>query len=731
MKRVNLTSVLCWVGTGVFLSALMVNRVSAIAFAKTFGGSDYDWAYSVQQTSDGGYIVAGFTYSFGAGGDVFILKTDASGNLQWSKTFGGGDYEEAYSVQQTSDGGYIVAGYTLSFGAGSADVFLLKTDASGNLQWAKTFGGSSDDYALSVQQTSDGGYIVAGFTYSFGAGGDVFLLKTDASGNLQWAKTFGGSFDDWAYSVQQTSDGGYIVAGFTYSFGAGGDVFILKTDASGNLQWSKTFGGGDYEEAYSVQQTSDGGYIVAGVTGSFGAGGSDVFLLKTDASGNLQWSKTFGGSSGDYAYSVQQTSDGGYIVAGETNSFGAGGDVFLFKTDASGNLQWAKTFGGSSYEYAHSVQQTSDGGYIVAGGTYSFGAGNYDVFLLKTDASGNLQWAKTFGGSGWDLAYSVQQTSDGGYIVAGETYSFGAGSYDVFLLKTDASGNLQWAKTFGGSGGDYAWSVQQTSDGGYIMAGYTSSFGAGSYDVFLLKTDASGNLQWAKTFGGSNYELAHSVQQTSDGGYIVAGFTYSFGAGNEDVFLLKTDASGNLQWAKTFGGSEWDWAYSVQQTSDGGYIVVGFTYSFGAGSYDVFLLKTDANGNIGTCAIVGSVTPTVNTPSPTVTNPTPILNSPTPTVTTPSPTVTSPTLSVSEPCSLSISEEQRFDGCFADVLRVGKGHITVSSVGEFRVKIYDVSGNVVKDVEGKGVLRISLKKGVYFVEVVSREIKRAERVIVR
>ena len=394
-------------------------------------------------------------------------------------------------------------------------------------------------------------------------------------------------------------------------------------------------------------------------------------------------------------------------------------------------IAFAKTFGGSGYDWAYSVQQTSDGGYIVAGGTSSFGAGNNDVFLLKTDASGNLQWSKTFGGGDYEEAYSVQQTSDGGYIVAGYTLSFGAGSADVFLLKTDASGNLQWAKTFGGSSDDYALSVQQTSDGGYIVVGRTSSFGAGSADVFLLKTDASGNLQWAKTFGGSDWDWALSVQQTSDGGYIVAGVTWSFGAGSYDVFLLKTDASGNLQWAKTFGESDYEEAYSVQQTSDGGYILAGVTSSFGAGDYDVFLLKTDANGDIGTCAIVGSVTPTVNTPSPTVTNPTPIVNSPTPTITTPSLTVTSPTLSVSEPCSLSISEGQRFDGYFADVLRVGKGHITVSSMGEFRVKIYDVSGNVVKDVEGKGVLRISLKKGVYFVEVVSREIKRAERVIVR
>jgi len=399
--------------------------------------------------------------------------------------------------------------------------------------------------------------------------------------------------------------------------------------------------------------------------------------------------------------------------------------------DVLGSLQWAKTFGGISDDAALSVQQTSDGGYIVAGYTYDVDVGYEDVFLIKTDASGNLQWAKTFGGSGWQGASSVQQTSDGGYIVAGGTWSFSAGNNDVFLLKTDASGNLQWAKTFGGGAWEEARSVQQTSDGGYIVAGYTYSFGAGSDNVFLLKTDASGNLQWAKTFGGSGWQGASSVQQTSDGGYIVAGYTGSFGAGDYDVFLLKTDASGNLQWAKTFRGDHWDYAYSVQQTSDGGYIVAGGTHSFGAGYEDVFLLKTDANGNIGTCAIVGSVTPTVNTPTTTETNPTPTETSPTINITTPSPTVTSPTLAVSEPCPLSISEGQRFDGCFADVVRVGKGHITVSSMGEFRVKIYDVSGNVVKDVEGKGVLRISLKKGVYFVEVVSKEIKRAERVIVR
>jgi hypothetical protein len=389
---------------------------------------------------------------------------------------------------------------------------------------------------------------------------------------------------------------------------------------------------------------------------------------------------------------------------------------------------FAKTYGGTGSDRAYSVQQTSDGGYIVAGYTYSLGVDSGDIFLIKTDANGNLQWAKTYRGTDWEEAYSVQQTYDGGYIVAGWTSSFGAGYYDIFLIKTDANGNLQWAKTYGGTYWDDAYSVQQTSDGGYIVAGWTLSFGAGDYDIFLIKTDASGNIQWAKTYGGTSGEGAYSVQQTSDGGYIVAGVTYSFSADWSDIFLIKTDANGNIQWAKTYGGIIFDYAYSVQQTSDGGYIAAGFTGSFGADSYDIFLIKTDANGNIGSCSIVRSGSPTVNTVSPTVTTPSLSVSSVSPIVNSVSPTVTSPTLTVSSPCPLSISE---FCQPVSGIITQHKGGIKVIGSGEFEVKVYNVSGGIVKSVKGKDEVKLELSKGVYFVEVVSGNRVLRDKAIIR
>jgi uncharacterized delta-60 repeat protein len=363
--------------------------------------------------------------------------------------------------------------------------------------------------------------------------------------------------------------------------------------------WQKTYGGGGDDVAWSIQQTKDGGYIVAGSTESFGAGGYDVYLIKLDENGNMVWEKTYGGSDDDRAYSIQQTTDGGYIVAGRTNSFGAGyADVYLIKLDADGKMVWEKTYGGSDDDGAWSIQQTKDGGYIVAGYTSSFGAGGLDVYVIKLDANGNELWKKTYGGSDDEIAV-IKQTKDGGYIVAGWTKSFGAGSLDVYIIKLDANGNKVWEKTYGGSGDDWANSIQQTTDGGYIVAGGTYSFGAGSLDVYIIKLDANGTKLWEKTFGESNDDDAWSIQQTKDGGYIVAGYTNSFGAGYEDVYVIKLDENGNKVWEKTYGGTEWDWASSIQQTKDGGYIVAGSTESFGAGYADVYIIKMDSEGNTG------------------------------------------------------------------------------------------------------------------------------------
>jgi hypothetical protein len=304
----------------------------------------------------------------------------------------------------------------------------------------------------------------------------------------------------------------------------------------------------------------------------------------------------------------------------------------------------------------------------------------------------------------------------------------------VAIFTQYAYAQVTFAKTYGGAGSDTAFSVQQTSDGGYIVAGQTYSFGAGDRDIFLIKTDANGNLQWAKTYGGTNQELASSVRQTSDGGYIVAGNTISFGAGGRDIFLIKTDANGNVQWAKTYGGTYIDVAHSVRQTSDGGYIVAGGTGSFGAGSSDIFLIKTDANGNIGSCGIVGNASPTVTTPSPTVTTFSPTVFSVSPTVNSVSPTVTSPTLTVTAPCPLSDDNELGIsESCkpVSGLITPYKGGIKVSGSGEFEVKIYNVSGVMVKSVKGKDEVKLELSRGVYFVEVVSGGKVLREKVIIR
>jgi hypothetical protein len=360
-----------------------------------------------------------------------------------------------------------------------------------------------------------------------------------------WTKVYGGTDYDLSYDVQQTSDGGYIIGASTYSFGAGiEDVWLVKTDVNGDTLWTKTYGGGAYDAAGGayVQQTPDGGYFIASNTSSYGAGSCDLWLIRTGANGDSLWTKTYGGAKHEGSYpTVQQTTDGAYIIATNTRSFSTAPhefDLWLLKIDTNGDTLWTKVYGGPEDDFPRSVIQTTDGGYFITGYTRSFGAGGDDVWLLKTDTNGDTIWTKTYGGTANDWGFSVQQTYDGGYILAGFTHSFGAGDRDAWIIKTDENGDTLWTKTYGGSAADAVTSVQLTSDNGYIFVGSTRSFGAGEYDVWVIRTDVNGDTLWTRTYGDEEIDVGRCVRLTSDGGYIICGITADY----TDIWLLKTAA---------------------------------------------------------------------------------------------------------------------------------------------------------------------------------------------
>jgi hypothetical protein len=368
----------------------------------TFGGSEYDFGSCVQQTDDGGYIIAAETESYGAGGnDVWLIKTDSDGNEQWSKTFGGADDDWSSFVRQTYDSGYIITGVTTSFGPGLQDAWLIKTDADGNEQWSKTFGGASNDGGWIVRPTIDDGYIILGLTDSFGENWDYWLIKTDSDGNEEWNKTYGGGGTEWCYGLQPVDDG-YIIVGYVVPTRMFDKIYcwVVKTDLNGNEEWNKIIKETRHVGALCVRQTSDDGYIISGETVTFGLAivgtfffyfGGDMWLVKIDADGNMEWEKSFGGKIlEDCGRSIELTDDGGYIIAGFTKGFGSSikqmqmapplSKVWVVKTDSDGNKI-------SEQEYSRGlcwwIEKTNDGGYIATGCTKPHGKG--DVFLLKID----------------------------------------------------------------------------------------------------------------------------------------------------------------------------------------------------------------------------------------------------------------------------------------------------------------------------------------------------------
>ncbi len=360
---------------------------------------------------------------------------------------------------------------------------------------------------------------------------------------LTWAKTYGGAAEDFGRAIAPTRDGGYVVAGTTKSFGSGpADAWVLKLDVAGHVVWQKTYGGSGSDGVLAIAPNAEGGFVLAGATNSFRAN-IDATIVKIDAVGTVLWQKSY---AGNLITSIVSTSDSGYIATGYSGFYGAGNtDVWVLKIDESGNVQWQKAYGGSSYDYAYSISSTGDGGYIVAGSSQSFGAGNNDMWVIKLDGNGNVMWQKAYGRFGDEIAYAVVPVSADGYLVAGTTNSSGAGSLDNLILRLDGAGNIIWQKTYGRSGDDYAYSVLPTSDGGFVVAGSTSVYLIPRVEAWLLKLDAVGNVMWQKKYGGNANEF-RSIIRAADGGFALAGVTILFGAGLTEFSVFKVDQEGSI-----------------------------------------------------------------------------------------------------------------------------------------------------------------------------------------
>jgi hypothetical protein len=395
-------------------------------------------------------------------------------------------------------------------------VFSLKAmiDSSSSFRNG-SYRDSEIDWAPSLVLAEDGGYALAGSTFSVGSGSTQFdfcLMETDANGEVQWRKTYGGSRAEIAHSLVRTSDGGYAIAGYTRSsYFADSSFWLVKADTSGNMVWNRTYGTRN-DEALSLIRTRDGGYALSGWGEDPSSDIASFHLVKTDSEGTLEWSRSYGAEQSEIAYSMVQTADGGYALAGSTSEVDRGGSkICLIKTDSSGTLEWSRSYGAEQSEIAYSMVQTADGGYALAGYTYSQTEGKgYRFWLVKTDSTGHMQWNNSYGMSGLDIAYSLVQTSDGGFAIAGFTESASA-SFEFWLVRTDTVGNMKWSGNYGKSGSEIAHSLVQTADEGFAVAGSTLSSDGKSLDFYLVKTDLDGTVEWERAYAGSNRAiLSHS-----------------------------------------------------------------------------------------------------------------------------------------------------------------------------------------------------------------------------
>jgi len=781
---------------------LKYSSAGSLIWKRAWGGSSYDYSYAVAVDSQDRIYVAGTTYSFVTGFDAnaFLLCFDSDGTLQWQRTWGGLSNEYVYGLDIDGANNIFVAGYTQSFGAGSADTFLLCFDQNGDLQWQRTWGGGSNDFAFAVATDNLGNIYEVGRTWSFGEGYyDSLLLCYDQTGSLRWQRIWGTADIEDSRAVAADGAGNVRVAGQTSKSGvAVYDAYVLGYSSSGDLQWRRTWsanemdvcagvtidasgstfatgftygspnasayviefdpsgtlvaaqtlihpeyscssvslcsggfagavilGGQAYNvagaswqaidgtvgepvgvssepagtesepagnvstpdgtvtETFGVEDTGGGNYdgltgkrifpvtnqapeavlavtpmsgdapltVTFDATGSYDPDGSiysyswdfdgdgtfgepgpeaaeqgnpspdyaytqggiyDATLRVVDNWGrtdevtvpitvNGSWVHTWGGTASDSTYAVAADSQGNIYTAGSTQSFGTGSyDVILLKYNSFGQLLWQRTLGAGAVEYANGIATDSLGNVYVTGSTNSFGAGANDVFLASYSGNGDLRWQRTWGGSSWDSSYAVAVSGPGDIYVAGNTSSYGAGGNDAFLLKFGSDGSLLWQRTWGGTGSDSAVAVITDNAGNIYITGSSSSFSNGYSDVILLSYDSNGSLQWQRTAGGSAFDGGYGLVVDTLGNIYVAAQTYGIGAGSYDALLLCYSNDGNLQWQRTWGGTNYDLAYDVTWSHATGEIyVIGYSYSFGNTRLTKLALNASSGSLVG------------------------------------------------------------------------------------------------------------------------------------
>ena len=359
--------------------------------------------------------------------------------------------------------------------------------------------------------------------------------------DTMWTRAYGRSGHEDAYGVAATSDGGFFIVGGSLSIGNQSDVWLVRINSIGDTLWTRNYGGGAFDQGTAVRETSTGGAIIAARTQSFGAGSDDIYLIKTNSNGDTLWTRTYGTTSQDLAYGITSTMDGGYAVCGSQLVTGFSLQMVLMKFSATDELEWTNFYGETNVEQAYTVFQTADGGYLLGGRSVPPGSGRPDMYVVRTNIIGDTVWTRRYGNDDWEEGTGITEAIDGGCVISGWKQAPSGGNTDFYVVKTDNIGTMQWQHTYGGALWDRATTLRLATDGGYIVGGTSSSFGAGGYDFYFVKLNTSGDTVWTRTNGGTGAEQLRDIQITSDGGYMAVGVTatVAFTHGGTDFYAVR------------------------------------------------------------------------------------------------------------------------------------------------------------------------------------------------